>query len=120
MAPREARTVIMRLVTTSSRMAFSLASITLSAVLTAALLGMIPDRDRAVVEGRRRFCETTAISFTLLAELGTYESVQLGLEAIASRDTTLRSAAVRLEDGEVVAQFGEHDRLWNNLPSKEL
>jgi diguanylate cyclase (GGDEF)-like protein/PAS domain S-box-containing protein len=101
-------------------MAIGLSSVTLSMVLIAGLLGLIPDRDRAVMEGRGRLCESAAVSFTLLAEENQFDRVRLGLEAIVNRNPELLTAAVRRTDGEIVARVGDHEALWNDPKLKNL
>lgn len=110
----------MRMISTTTRIAVGLASITLSAVLTAGLLGLIPDGSRAVMEGRSRLCETMAISFTLLTNPGDYERIRVGLEAVVDRDPDLHTAAVRREGGELLARAGNHEEMWNNPATKDL
>ena len=110
----------MNVLTTTVRLSIGLASITLSAVLTAGLLGLIPDRDSAVLEGRAKLCEAVAVGFTLLAQEDDYQRLRLGLEAIVDRDPELVTAGVRHPDGSLVARVGDHDRLWNDPDRKEL
>src|SRR5262245_1098025 len=103
----------MRTISATTRIAIGLASITLSAAILAGLLGLIPDRNRAVLDGRSRLCESTAISFTLLAGQDQPEQFQAGLEAIVKRNPELLSAAIRREDGEFAARVGNHEQRWN-------
>ena len=110
----------MRMISTTTRIAVGLASITLSAILTAGLLGLIPDSNRAIMEGRSRLCETMAISFTLLTNPNDYERIRVGLEAVVDRDPHLQTAAVRRVGGELLARAGNHEQLWNNAATKDL
>ncbi len=110
----------MRFLTTTARMAIGLASITLGAVLFAGMLGLIPDRNEAVMEGRARLCESAGISFTLLANREDFTKTRLGLEAIARRNPELITAAVRAADGEIVARAGDHENRWNAPATKDL
>jgi diguanylate cyclase (GGDEF)-like protein/PAS domain S-box-containing protein len=110
----------MRTISATTRIALGLASITLSAAIVAGLLGLIPDRNRAVLEGRSRLCESTAISFTLLAAHDQAEQFQAGLEAMANRNPDLLSAAIRQPDGEFVARVGDHEQRWNHPATREL
>lgn len=110
----------MRFLNTTSRMAFSVASITVSAVLLAGLIGLIPDRDKAVMEGRARLCQSAGISFTLLASREDFAKVRLGLEALLKQNPELLTAAVRQSNGELVARVGDHERRWNNPELKDL
>ncbi len=110
----------MYFLTTSSRIAFSVASITVSAVLIAGLLGLVPDRDGAVIQGRARLCQSAGINFTLLAARDDFSKTQLGLEALVQQNPELLSAAVRKTDGELVARVGNHEQRWNNPVVKDL
>ncbi len=110
----------MRFLTTSSRIAFSVASITISAVLIAGMIGLVPDRAGAVMQGRARLCQSAAISFTLLATRDDFSRTQLGLEALAQQNPELVTAAIRKADGEVVARVGDHEQRWNNPALKDL
>ena len=110
----------MRLLSTTSRMAFGLASITVSAVLLAGLIGLIPDRDSAVMQGRSRLCQSAGISFTLLANREDFAKVRLGLEALVQQNPELLTAAIRKSDGELVARVGNHEQHWNNPQVKDL
>lgn len=110
----------MRVLSTTSRMAFGLASIAVSAVLVAGLIGLIPDRDSAVMQGRARLCQSAGISFTLLANREDFAKVRLGLEALVNQNSELLTAAVRKADGELVARVGNHERHWNDPDVKDL
>lgn len=110
----------MRFLNTTSRMAFSVASITVGAVLLAGMIGLIPDRDAAVMQGRARLCQSAGISFTLLASRADFAKTQLGLEALAQQNPELLSAAVRKADGDVVARAGNHEQRWNDPAFKDL
>ncbi len=107
-------------ISTISRLAWGLSSITISVVLAAGVLGLIPDRNRAVMEGRSRLCETTAIAFTLLAGEEDYDHIRLGLEAIVSRNPELLTAAVRRTDGQIIARAGDHEHQWQKAHATDL
>ncbi len=110
----------MRFLTTSSRMALSVASITVSAVLIAGLIGLVPDRDGAVIQGRARLCQSAGISFTLLSAHDDFSKTQMGLGALLQQNSELLSVAVRKSDGELVARVGDHEQRWNNPAVNKL
>lgn len=110
----------MRLFNTTSRMAFGVASITVSAVLMAGLIGLIPDQAAAVLQGRARLCQSAGINFTLLASRDDFSKTQLGLEALVKQNPELLTAAIRKSDGELVARVGHHEERWNNPAIKDL
>jgi diguanylate cyclase (GGDEF)-like protein/PAS domain S-box-containing protein/putative nucleotidyltransferase with HDIG domain len=94
------------------RIALGLAFLTASLVLAARSLGFVPDHRGAVVEGRRKMCETLAINCSLFAEQGGKEQIRAALEASAKRDPDILSAAVRRDDGSLLAEFGDHAPNW--------
>ena len=57
----------MNWISTRMRIAIGLASLTLSVLLLSMLIGVLPDREKAVIEGRRSLCEAIAVDSSLLA-----------------------------------------------------
>ncbi|MBC7817494.1 MAG: diguanylate cyclase, partial [Planctomycetaceae bacterium] len=88
--------------------------------LIAGLIGLVPDRAGAVMQGRARLCQSAGISFTLLATRDDFSKTQLGLEALVQQSPELLSAAVRQTDGKLVARVGNHEQRWNDPAIKEL
>ena len=94
------------------RIAIGLAFLTASLLLAARSFGFVPDDRVAVAEGRRKMCETLAINCSLFAQQGSDEQVRAALEASAKRDPEILSAAVRRDDGSLLAEFGDHAPNW--------
>jgi diguanylate cyclase (GGDEF)-like protein len=76
------------------------------------LLGIMPRPDNALMEKRVRTTENLAIQLMVL--MGAKDSALMArtLEHVVNRDPTILSAAIRLENGQIVAQAGAHDRHW--------
>jgi PAS domain S-box-containing protein len=98
------------------RISFGLASITLSIVFAAQALGLLPDRDAAVVEGRKNLCEAEAVQCTLAAQRGELADARAALLALLQRDPDVLSAAVRAGDGQLLAEAGDHRTHWGDGP----
>ena len=58
----------MKAISVTTRIAVSLAALSVSLVLAAHLLGMLPSERRAVLRGRSALCESLAVNFSLLAD----------------------------------------------------
>ncbi|MCI0464021.1 MAG: PAS domain-containing protein, partial [Gemmataceae bacterium] len=94
------------------RISAGLASITLCILFGAQALGLVPDRQNAVLEGRKALCEALAVQGSLAAQNGDLGAVCLALHALAERNPEVRSAAVRGPDGRVLVRTDGHEALW--------
>jgi PAS domain S-box-containing protein len=81
-------------------------------VLCAALtLGLIPDQEGAVRQGRKNLAEAMAIQCTLAAQRGDVSAMEAAVKAIGQRNPDIQSAAVRKTDGKLLVSFREHDKV---------
>jgi len=95
--------------------ALGLTSLLLSVLLLALYGGLVPDRLAAERAGRAALAESIAASTTaLVQESRDATRVQSLLEFVVERNDSLQSAALRAEDGELVAEAGSH--VWEPLP----
>jgi PAS domain S-box-containing protein len=77
------------------------------------MLGLVPDEDRAIVEGRARLCESIALHTTASLARWDIAEIQAVLRAIVDRDPDVESAGLRKkENGELVVAVGPHTSLW--------
>jgi PAS domain-containing protein len=83
-------------------MSFGLALLTVSAVLAADFIGLIPNRSEAVLEGRKQLCESLAIQAAVCLERNDLAAVQATMQLEAKRNHHILSASLRTVDG----QFG--------------
>jgi PAS domain-containing protein len=100
------------------RITLSLACLTLSVLLTAQMLGVLPDQDKAVVDGRKSLSEAVAIDCSLAAQRGDMELIEASLRAIVGREKELHSAALRSAEGELLVAVGNHEKHWK--PNSQL
>ncbi|MBI3409440.1 MAG: response regulator [Planctomycetes bacterium] len=94
------------------RINLGLISITLSILFTAHALGLIPDREGALIDGRKRLCESMAIQGSLAVQNDDTKALHLTVTALKQRNPDLLSAAIRETGGGLVAQEGEHEPHW--------
>ncbi|MGE0607852.1 MAG: diguanylate cyclase [Pirellulales bacterium] len=108
----------MKTISATTRIAFGLICLAVSVGMLAYMLGMFPDRQAAVVQGRVALCENLAINCSLLASRNDRRTMQQSLEGLVHRNEDLQSAAIRRPDGELLISVGPHAEVWN-LPSDE-
>ena len=93
---------------TTLRIALGLVWLTVSLVLAAKALGLLPDPNEAILDGRRRLCESLAVSCSFFAQHRMFKEVEATLTATALRHPNVLSAAVRRTDGDVIVEVGDH------------
>ena len=86
------------------RISIGLVGLTSVFLLSASLLGLVPDQQRAVLEGRKSLCEAIAVHCSLAAGKGDVESIQASMAAVVQRNADVVSASVRQADGRVLAE----------------
>ena len=94
------------------RISIGLGCLTLTAMLMAHTLGLVPDAQSATREGRRKLCEAVAIQCCLAAQRSDVPTMRTVITALAKRNPSVLSAAVRRQDGRLVADAGDHPRKW--------
>ena len=86
------------------RISIGLVGLTSVFLLIASLLGLVPDQQQAVLEGRKSLCEAIAVHCSLAATKGDVESIRLSMAAVVQRNADVLSASVRQADGRVLAE----------------
>ncbi len=99
-------------ITTTTRIAISLAFVSLSILLIAHLIGLAPNRDSAIVKGRVALCEAIAIQCSYFASKGDNRGIKETLNAMVDRGNGIRSLAVRGADGRLIVEVGNHATHW--------
>ena len=108
----------MNWLTTRMRISIGLACLTLSVLLLSMLIGILPDREKAVLEGRRALCEAIAVNSSIMVSQQDLDRLQAVLTMIAQRNPDILSAAIRREDGKLLVEVGEHAAQWKPLDDK--
>src|SRR4051794_10689188 len=101
------------------RLSTGVAALTVSILLAAQALGLIPDATAARLRGRGQLCEAMAIHCSLAAQRGDLSTIRAATKEIVQRDPDIRSAAVRKPDGKLVVEAGDHAKNWKAPPGDD-
>ncbi len=97
------------------RMSLGLVALTLCMVLVGDMvLGLTSDERRALLDQRKKICETLAVQFSELAEAGRIGTIRKSMEALVVGNTDVMSTALVDIDGEILAAAGDHARFWES------
>jgi PAS domain S-box-containing protein len=99
------------------RISIFLAAITLTTLLAAHALGLLPDREAAVVAGHKALCEAEAVHCSLAARHRNLAAHKEVLILLLERNPDVLSVAVRAEDGKLLVQAGDHATHWGPAPA---
>ncbi len=94
------------------RLSIVLVILTINLLFLANLLGFIPDATKSSLELRKSLSESLALQFSVSAAKGEFQTIQSTLRAVVERNDNIRSAAIRTNDGKLVALVGEHLANW--------
>jgi hypothetical protein len=102
----------MKGLTAKSRIAIGQVGLLTSLVLIAILLGLVPDRTSAVLQGRAVLAEALAANSSVFVTQADIRRLAADLRLVVDRNPDIFSAAVRRSEGQVVAAVGEHQQSW--------
>jgi PAS domain-containing protein len=88
-----------------------------SLMLVAIYLGLVPDRIGAIREGRAALAEALAANSSAFINQTDIRRLEADLRLVVARNDDILSAAIRRTNGEAVVTIGDHDRLWQAMPS---
>ena len=98
------------------KVSIGLAMLTVSLLLVAEMIGVIPNEGEGLLEGRKKFCESLAVQFSLAASRGDVDLISATLATLVNRENDVISAAIRNASGRILARSGDHARNWVNIP----
>ena len=90
----------------------ALTSVSTVALMCAYVLGLLPHAQNLETHGRQRFCESLAVSCSLLAQRGDTAAIAQCLQVASQRNSDIASAVIRRIDGTQVAEVGDHQQFW--------
>ncbi len=97
------------------RISLGLVSLTVSLLLLSQLMGLAPDRTKAMLESRKVLSESLAIQFSTAVMKGELPLIKDTLNALVERDNSMISAAIRTDEGDILAEAGEHILHWEAI-----
>ena len=109
----------MKRLSATTRLSSGVAALTLSVLLAAQALDLIPNGMAAMLQGRKELCEAVALRCSSAIQQGDIPGVRLVVTEVMTENRDLVSAAVRRADGSVVTQFGNHAMHWVAPPGDE-
>ena len=109
----------MRKLFPAMRVSLSLIMAVVSIILLSDLLGIIPDRSTAVIDGRKKIAETLAIQYSLAARRNDYDSIETSMKMLVEHNDEVQSAALRNASGGLEAVVGEHEEYWDPAPGEK-
>lgn len=96
-----------------ARISLGLVFLTVSILLVADMAGFLPNEDSAKIEARKKISETLAVQFTYYARANDRKGIRTIINALVKRNDDVLSAAIRLNNGSIIAQAGDHQKLWD-------
>jgi signal transduction histidine kinase/DNA-binding NarL/FixJ family response regulator len=106
-----------------ARITMGLVGIMTSLIMLAFFLNIVPDRGRAVMEGRAALAESIAIYSTALVKTATVvvannQRLEKDFNLLAERNEDLLSLALRHDGGHLLVSTGDHDTHWVPMEGK--
>ncbi len=95
------------------RLCLGLSSITVSLLLIAQTFGLIPDRERAIIDGRVAVAEVIAVQCARRRRRNDFKEIKAALGELVERHRDILGAAVRLADGPLPIQAGNQVAFGN-------
>jgi PAS domain S-box-containing protein len=102
--------------TPTRKVSFGVVMLTVSLLLLGDLIGVVPNEDRGLLEGRKKFCESLAIQFSMAVNRGETALIRATLDTLVAREADVVSAAIRTANGRVLAESGDHAANWADIP----
>ncbi len=109
----------MRRLSAATRISIGLTCLTMSLLLAAQGLGVIPNVVDGVLKARKELCESLAIHCSLAAQRNDIDAIKDTTRAIVGRNPDILSAALRTSDGVAAVTVGNHEKEWKNADKKK-
>ena len=103
----------------ATRISIGVTCLTLSLLLAAQGLGVIPSPSDVTLKGRKELCESLAIHCSLAAERDDVKTIEDTSKALIDRNPDILSVALRGEDGKFLAVVGNHALHWQKSDPKK-
>lgn len=109
----------MKRLSATVRIVISLVCLSVSSLLIAGSIGLLPDPKLEMMKGRMHFSEALALSFTAMATETDQDTMRRFFAAVAERNSDVLSIALRRCDGPILLEVGEHSAGWVPNESQE-
>jgi diguanylate cyclase (GGDEF)-like protein/putative nucleotidyltransferase with HDIG domain/PAS domain S-box-containing protein len=102
----------MKRLSATTRLSSGVAALTLSVLLAAHAMDLIPSGSAAMLQGRKELCEAVALRCSTAIQEGELAAVRKVVTEVMTQNRDVASAAIRRSDGSIVTQFGNHAMNW--------
>src|SRR5688500_15338459 len=102
----------MRRLSAATRIAIGITCLTISLMLAAQGLGVIPSPTEATLKGRKELCESLAIHCSVAAQRHDLGELSTTTQAVAQRNPDILSLALRSAAGTILISSGDHNAQW--------
>ena len=101
----------------ASRITLGLVCSMLGILISASLLGLLPDRNALIIQGRQQLAESIAFSNSVLLANHDLAGINAVFENVLQRNSAVRSIGIRrYSDNRVVVSAGSHADIWPANP----
>ena len=107
----------MRILNATTHIALGQTFLVTTLLLTAVILGLVPDHLGAHRQGRAALAEAIAVNGSALVTRGNIRELEATLDLVVERNADILSASVRRAGGRALVTIGDHDRHWVDDPS---
>ena len=107
----------MRILNATTHIALGQTFLVTTLLLTAVILGLVPDHLGARRQGRAALAEAIAVNGSALVTRGNIRELEATLDLVVKRNADILSASVRRAGGRALVTIGDHDRHWVDDPS---
>ncbi len=94
------------------RITLGLVFVTLSLIMAASFVGLVPEKSEVALKARVSFVEALAVQLSTAASRTDIRLITDTLESIVERDENVLSAALRDKHGNIIAGSGDHETHW--------
>lgn len=101
------------------RLSLGLVFLTLSIVIIAQAIGLMPDTQRASIQTREKLTETIALQTMLSLKRGDTDQIRDLYDAAVENSATLKSIGLRAPSGRIIYQTSQHKELWKLPPNSK-
>ena len=101
------------------RLSFGLILLTASIMFFAELLGIMPNEDKFLLDARKKMSESLAVQFSIFAPGQDPKNIQKMIGQVVKRNPEIISAGIRLQNGQLIFQIGDHLKHWENYRNRQ-
>ncbi len=101
------------------RIVISLVCLSVSSLLVAGSIGLLPDSKAEIMKGRMHFGEALALSFAAMATETDQDTMFRFFTSVAERNPDVLSIGLRRCDGPMLLEVGEHSAGWEASAGNE-